>query len=112
MAKIGRLFLDRGVWNGRRIVSSRWVEAATAHRVTPDGAHAWADGYGYGWWRWDIPVGGVVHRVYMAAGWGGQWIAVSPQDDLVFVSTGGSYFEPTPMPADRMLSRYVLRALR
>jgi CubicO group peptidase (beta-lactamase class C family) len=53
-----------------------------------------------------------VHRVYMAAGWGGQWIVVAPADDLVFVSTGGSYFEPTPMPADRMLSQYVLQALR
>ncbi len=59
-----------------------------------------------------FPVGGVVHRVYMASGWGEQWIVVSPQDDLVFVSTGGSYFEGAPMPAERMLSQYVLRALR
>jgi CubicO group peptidase (beta-lactamase class C family) len=110
MAKIGLLFLNRGVWNGRRIVSSDWVDVATASHVTPDGPHAWADGYGYGWWRWDIPIGAVVHRVYMASGWGGQWIVVSPQDDLVFVSTGESYFEATPMPADRMLERYVLRA--
>ena len=112
MAKIGQLFLNRGEWNGRRVVSSQWVDSATARRVTPDGPHAWADGYGYGWWRWDIPIDGVVHRVYMASGWGGQWIVVSPQDDLVFVSTGESYFGATPMPAHRMLSRYVLRALQ
>jgi CubicO group peptidase (beta-lactamase class C family) len=112
MAKLGLLFLNRGMWNGRRIVSSDWVDAATARRVTFDVAHVWADGYGYGWWHWDIPVGGAVHRVYMAAGWGGQWIVVSPQDDLVFVSTGGSYFAPAPMPADRMLSRHVMPAIR
>ena len=112
MAKIGLLLLNRGSWNGEAVVSSEWVDAAIARRVTPDGPHAWADGYGYGWWHWDLPVGGTTHRVYMAAGWGGQWIVVSPDDDLVFVSTGGSYFEATPMPADRMLSAYVLRALQ
>ena len=30
----------------------------------------------------------------------------------MFVSTGGSWFEAAPMPAERMLSEYVLKALR
>jgi len=111
MAKIGLLFLNRGVWNGSRVVASAWVDAATERIVTPDGPHGWADGYGYGWWHWDLPAGGAVHRVYMAAGWGGQWIFVMPADDLVFVSTGGSYFDGTTMPAERMLSQYLLRAM-
>jgi CubicO group peptidase (beta-lactamase class C family) len=111
MAKIGLLFLHRGVWNGAAVVSADWVDAATARIVTPDGAHGWADGYGYGWWHWDLPVGGAVHHVYMAAGWGGQWIFVAPADDLVFVTTGGSYFNAAAMPADRMLSQYLLPAI-
>jgi CubicO group peptidase (beta-lactamase class C family) len=112
MAKIGLLFLNRGRWNGAPVISSDWVAAATARAVKPDGASSWADGYGYGWWHWDLRVGTHTHRVYMAAGWGGQWIIVSPEDDLVFVSTGGSYFDPTPMPADRLLVEYVLPAIQ
>jgi len=111
MAKIGQLFLQRGSWRGREVVSPEWVAAATARRVSPDGPHAWADGYGYGWWHWDLSVGEEMHHAYMAAGWGGQWIVVLPEDDVVFVATGGSYYDAAPLPADRMLTEYVLRAL-
>ena len=112
MAKIGLLFLNRGRWNGTSVVSSDWVAAATARAVKPDGASSWADGCGYGWWRWDLGVGTRTHRMYMAAGWGGQWIIVSPDGAFVFVSTGRSYFDPTPMPADRLLVEYVLPAIQ
>ena len=32
MAKIGQLVLDRGRWNGERVVSETWIKAATAPR--------------------------------------------------------------------------------
>lgn len=112
MAKLGQLFLDRGVWNGRRVVSAEWVDRATARVVRPGREHAWADGYGYGWWHWDLKAGGRTWPAYMASGWGGQWIVVVPPADLVFVSTGGNYERAEPMPARRMLEAYVLAAVR
>jgi CubicO group peptidase (beta-lactamase class C family) len=48
----------------------------------------------------------------MASGWGGQWIVVVPEADLVFVTAAGGYSDPVPLPADRMLSDYVLAAIR
>lgn len=112
MAKLGQLFLNRGTWNGRKVVSAEWVDRATARIVRPGPEHAWADWYGYGWWHWDLKAGGRVWPAYMASGWGGQWIVVVPSADLVFVSTGGNYDRAEPMSARRMLEGYVLAGIR
>ncbi len=51
MAKLGYLYLRDGVWEGRQIVSSAWVKAATEKHTPTDGPL----GYGYQWWtypRW------------------------------------------------------------
>ena len=45
MAKIGQLMLDKGVWQGKRIVSEKWVQASLTKRVTAE--YGW--GYGYQW---------------------------------------------------------------
>ncbi len=82
MAKIGFLFLHNGQWDGRQIVSSRWVEQATKAKVqTPDG-----NGYGYGWW-----IDPAVEGAYRADGRGGQYIVVLPEWDMVIVTTGGGF---------------------
>jgi CubicO group peptidase (beta-lactamase class C family) len=45
-AKIGYLWLNKGVWNGDQIVSRQWVEDLVKPLTKVDG-----DGYyGYGWW--------------------------------------------------------------
>jgi CubicO group peptidase (beta-lactamase class C family) len=112
MAKFGELFLRMGTWDGREVVSRDWVEAATARRVTPGASHDWADSYGYGWWHWDLSSGGRIHRTYQASGWGGQWIIVIPEHDMVVVSTGGTYYQAEPMPVQRILTEYVLPAVQ
>jgi CubicO group peptidase (beta-lactamase class C family) len=112
MAKFGELFRRMGSWDGERIVSREWVDAATDRHATPSASHDWADAYGYGWWHWDLVSGGRVHRSYQAGGWGGQWIIVIPEHDMVVVSTGGNYYREHPMPAQRMLTDYILPAVR
>lgn len=77
MAKLGYLFLHRGVWDGRQIVSSDWVNAATKMQVLADNTL----GYGYQWW---ISADG---SAYMALGRFGQAIYVKPDLDLVVVIT-------------------------
>jgi CubicO group peptidase (beta-lactamase class C family) len=111
MAKFGQLFLDLGRWGGEEVVSGYWVEAATERIVVPDGPHAWADGYGYGWWHWDLYSGAELYQTYQASGWGGQWIVVVPDHQMVVVSTGGNYFQAEPMPIQRILTEYVFPAL-
>jgi CubicO group peptidase (beta-lactamase class C family) len=110
MAKFGELFLKMGLWGEEQVVSRDWVEVATERHAVPSASHDWADAYGYGWWHWDLSSGGRTHRTYQASGWGGQWIIVIPEHEMVVVSTGGNYYQTEPMPVRRMLTDYVLPA--
>ncbi|MCP4005215.1 MAG: serine hydrolase [bacterium] len=84
-AKLGELYRNGGVWNGRPLIPADWVSAS----VTPDAPHltpeAKADdpfpvGYGYQWW---IPAGD--EGEYSAIGVYNQFIYVNPTRDLVIV---------------------------
>jgi CubicO group peptidase (beta-lactamase class C family) len=79
-ARFGLLFLHDGVWNGNRIVSEKWVRAATG-ADTSDLAYYY--GYGYFWWL-DVERPG---RFY-AMGKYGQYIYVAPDADTVVVRLG------------------------
>jgi CubicO group peptidase (beta-lactamase class C family) len=81
MARIGQLFLNRGEWNGRRVVSSEWVDVATRRHIS---ASADGTGYGYKWWV----LAGDLEGLYEARGRGGQAIMVWPDKEVVAVFTG------------------------
>ena len=99
MARLGQLYLDRGVWQGRRIVSAEWVrQATTAHVAAPDGL-----GYGYLWW---------VHPAlgaYTARGRGGQLIFVVPAQQLVIVFTATNENDSRFF---RLIEQHILPAVR
>lgn len=51
-AKLGLLYLNRGVWNGRRLLSEAWIDAASSQH-SDNSPHEWIDwrsGYGYQFW--------------------------------------------------------------
>ncbi len=77
MAKLGYLYLHNGVWEGKQVVSGQWVQEATKKRVETGGRL----GYGYQWWIYDT------NGAYAATGRYGQTIWVSPELDLVVVTT-------------------------
>lgn len=78
MAKFGFLYLNRGRWDGRQIVSSDWVERSTRDQVTDVyGRYS----HGYQWWI--TRLAGLPG--FLASGWGGQIIGVVPSLDLVVV---------------------------
>jgi CubicO group peptidase (beta-lactamase class C family) len=81
MARIGYLFLKKGRWDGRQVVSRDWVEKATARQTAGGGT----DGYGYQWWRQKDPAR------FEAVGRAGQRIVVVPGIDLIMVCTGGGF---------------------
>jgi len=105
MAKIGQLYLQDGLWNGRRVVSSGFIHEATRQHVAATPAY----GYGYKWWLTAPP------DRYEARGRGGQRIVVIPSLNAVIVMTGTARFEPGDIgaialpafKADRPLPRNV-----
>ena len=68
MVKIGRLFLQKGLWNGKRIVSEAYISAA----LSPSPANP---GYGFLWW--------LGQGWYGCRGFGGQSITVFPDKNKI-----------------------------
>jgi CubicO group peptidase (beta-lactamase class C family) len=86
-AKFGRLFLHKGNWEGKQIISQKWIEEST----TPNGPNMQPGenpgsdetlGYQYQWWVPEQADG-----EYMAIGVWGQYIYVYPKENLVIVKT-------------------------
>jgi len=86
LAKIGYLYLHDGVWDGTRILPEGWVAAATARQVDRVGIQDW--GYGYQWWRLDRDD----TIVWAGLGFGGQYLLVLPQHDLIAVVNSWNLF--------------------
>jgi CubicO group peptidase (beta-lactamase class C family) len=76
--KFGRLYLNRGDWNGRQVVPQSWVDDST--RI-PEGA-SWQR-YRYLWW---VPGGNTGQ--FMAVGNLGQFMLVSPATDTILLRIG------------------------
>jgi CubicO group peptidase (beta-lactamase class C family) len=83
-AKFGRLYLDRGEWNGEQVVPASWVEESTRAATTSDPA----DFYQYFWW---VDVLEPERGRFMARGNLGQFVYVVPDKDLVIVRMGESF---------------------
>jgi CubicO group peptidase (beta-lactamase class C family) len=83
MLKIGQLYLDKGVYNGVRVVSEAWIEKASTFKITTNGIEPFGPGYGYFWW-----IGASTsHGYFFANGYGGQFIVVVPDLRLIVVAT-------------------------
>ncbi|HEX3054439.1 MAG TPA: serine hydrolase [Aggregatilineaceae bacterium] len=94
LAKLGYLFLHRGMWDGKQIVSSDWVTASINDQLEPLQPHFW-EGYSNYWY--DGPIGfwfnepegkNAQYRGFAAFGWGMQILVVVPDLDLIMVTTG------------------------
>jgi len=83
MVKLGRLFLDGGMWEGERVISQEWIDEATQVQIMAGPDDPAYDQYGYYWW-----VGTAAgHQAYVAKGYGGQLILVVPALDIVVATT-------------------------
>jgi len=108
MAKFGQLYLNKGRWQGRQIISEKWIDESTGThtKVTND------LGYGYLWWRWMFNLDGRPFPAFSAQGNGENHIFVFPDLDLVIVLTGSAYEEVYgPAQTSMMMSQYILPAV-
>jgi CubicO group peptidase (beta-lactamase class C family) len=108
MAKFGYLFLNNGVWQGKRIISKNWVKKSAAEYISLPQLD-WADGYGYLWWLYAYNSNNRSFESFRADGWGGQQIILFPDLNMVVVFTGANYTGLPP--CEDILTRYILPAL-
>jgi CubicO group peptidase (beta-lactamase class C family) len=97
MAKIGLLLCNDGKWNNKQIVTKEWLHKSTKPCV----AESDFFNYGYQWWHrskenkqwWVAPqtTSEREHDMVLALGWGGQFIIVVKDLNLVVTTTASDY---------------------
>lgn len=109
MAKFGQLYLDGGVWQGKRLLSKSWVDDSTSAKWSFKENEG--SGYGYFWWIAEHEIAGHREKYFYAMGHGGQAIFVLPSHSLVFVTTAANYdsTDAHTFP-NQMLRQYVVPA--
>lgn len=119
--KLGVLHLHKGQWEGKTLLSERWVSEATRNQVTEawlgkfDGKHYLSreesgeagisrrEGYGYQWWM--TSNGG-----FCASGVFGQKCLVYPELDLVIAFNSGLSLQDTTLSA--LVAKWLIPASR
>jgi CubicO group peptidase (beta-lactamase class C family) len=92
LARFGRLWLQDGVWDGRRVLPEGWVERASA----PASELGEGEGYAMMWWVYGpgylpadrYPHASRLERIVQGRGTGGQVVQVVPELGLVYVHRG------------------------
>ena len=72
IAKFGQLYLQKGVWEGQRLIPEAWIEEATSKQISngpADSSSDWTEGYGYQFWM-------CRHGAYRGDGAFGQFCVV------------------------------------
>ncbi|MBQ2188101.1 MAG: serine hydrolase [Bacteroidales bacterium] len=84
LAKIGRLYLNKGMWDGERIVSEDWIVSSTRYDVTNFGYH-------YNWYNLSYNNYYLTrYPGYFALGIFQQTLYVNPRKNLIIVRLGSS----------------------
>lgn len=105
MAKFGLLYLNKGMWADKQVISKNWIqESLTKHSVI-QGVN-----YGYLWWLKSLEVNGTRFFGKAAQGNGGQKIYIWEDQNMVTVITGGNYNSQSP--SDELIQKYILPAFK
>ncbi len=85
IARFGQLYLQDGVWQGKRLLPEGWVSEATRKHISNgDQPNSdWGQGYGYQFWR-------CRHGAYRGDGAFGQFCVVLPDQQAVIAMTSST----------------------
>jgi len=104
LLKLGQLYLNGGTWNGKRVLSERWIKASTQPRTQVDDETE----YGYLWWLKKYQS----FRTYFMAGTGGNKVVVFPELEMVVVITSTNFaLRNAHQLTDQVLTGHILGAI-
>lgn len=80
-ARFGLLFMKDGNWDGNQLLEKSWVDSVQ------ESSSAY-ESYGYMWWqnRGDRKWEGLSDKLFYAAGFGGNFIVIDKENDIVVVT--------------------------
>jgi CubicO group peptidase (beta-lactamase class C family) len=102
LLKIGKLVMDKGRFNGKQIISEKWIEESTNPIVKFDEN----SGYGYQWW-----VPGFTPKVIAGNGYGGQFLFIVPEYETIVIFNGWNIHESPAKLTYRAFFERMLPAL-
>jgi CubicO group peptidase (beta-lactamase class C family) len=92
MARLGYLYMNHGMLDGQQIVPASWVQESLIN-YTHFTNYNWGDlrnvNYGYLWWLGEINN----HSVFLAIGYGGQFVINFPDLNMIVVTTADSHLD-------------------
>lgn len=124
MAKIGLLYLEKGRWENKQVVSKKWINTSIQRKIS---ANLLFD-YGYLWWidspriyipylwKWGLKWGKKQNpsdEYFMAIGRLGQYISVIAKKNMVVVFSSNleSAFDPLALLTPKvLLDQYIIPA--
>ena len=112
LAKIGRLYLTKGIWDGKRILAESWTKQAAMPQIETRGSRIFAKHFSNQWWVMPFPYFDREVMGFFAAGNGGQFLGILPELKLVVVMTGRYYNQKETAEPIQILSQKILKALR
>lgn len=111
MAKFGYLYLNKGNWDGRRLIPEEWIAASITKKVEVDKG---VD-YGYLFWIADMEnkTTGRTYYTYRADGAGGQKIVIIPEANMIIVVTANiNAGSRDGADTQRLVEDYVIPAIK
>lgn len=116
MAKLGYLYLNKGKLDGVQIVPEEWVDLTLSASTNIAVPSAWGalQNYNYAWLWWLGQINDT--DLFMGYGYGGQFIVVFPELDLIVVSTAKNDVAPDISTIQEweifeIISKYILPSI-
>ena len=108
LLKLAQLYLNNGMWNDNRIISTDWVENSTKPHVMIDEETE----YGYLWWLKSFGKGLNKYKSFYMSGNGGNKVVVIPELNMCIVITSTNYnARGMHEQTDRLISDYIINAV-
>ncbi|MGA2020660.1 MAG: serine hydrolase [Candidatus Sulfotelmatobacter sp.] len=109
LLKIAQLYLNGGIWQGRRILDESWVRESTQPHARIDDDTE----YGYLWWLKSFKSGGKSYPAFFMSGNGGNKVLAFAGLDMAVVITSTNYnTRGMHEQTEKLLTDYILPAVR
>lgn len=107
-ARLGKLYLNRGKWNGKSIVPDWYVNETISKQEMEDVDGSSCKRYGLHWWRHTFEG----KEVFYARGILGQYVLVLPEEEIIIVRLGHKRIKPKGVESPPDVDVYLSAALR
>ena len=116
VALFGYLYLNHGALNGKQIVPAAWVDSSLSPSTNYTHPNEWGAFKNYNsahlWWLGQFNG----EDMFMGYGYGGQFLVVFPELDLIVVSTANYFVDPEISTIQEwaifdIISKYILPAV-